>query len=289
MKLPAASCNAFSDDRVRQQDLHGRSRTSCFSATPWNPDLFTHDFFTHPACLSPRRGDQQHLEIMEIVGCNSAIPDKRRHIAIYMDRIPAAVRIYGSSQGTRRVRQVQGDRFQHQRPTCSATSPIDGTMIDSADSADSVKLSVCSAMPVAVAGVMEMMFVRKRRLPRGGRRCKLTCRDTLSQIQYEAVLARMIRKAFPASHGLHVCAFHRVCTSRTPTLANRVGFDINPQLTLSSPSFRPDDGGNFVPFQKISWLVDAISRKERSDDSVSSRVELEVSRREGMAALLSHL
>jgi hypothetical protein len=180
--------------------------------------------------LSRRHGDHQHLWIMAIVGCNSAIPDKCRHMAIDKDCIPAALRIYGSSQGTRRVRQVQGDRFQHQRPTCCATLPIDGTMIDSADNADSIKLSVCPAMPVAVAGVIEMMFVRKRHLPRGGRRCKLTCRDTLSQIQYVEVLARMIRTAFPASHGLYVCAFHRVCTSRTPKLANRVGFDINPAI-----------------------------------------------------------
>jgi hypothetical protein len=48
------------------------------------------------------------------------------------------------------------------------------------------------------------------------------------------------------------------------------------------------DFRNLVPFQRIAWL-DAISPKEGNDDSVSLRVELEVSRREGMAALLSYL
>jgi hypothetical protein len=37
------------------------------------------------------------------------------------------------------------------------------------------------------------------------------------------------------------------------------------------------------------WLYDAISQKERNNDSVSLRVDLEVSCREGMVALLSHL
>jgi hypothetical protein len=46
---------------------------------------------------------------------------------------------------------------------------------------------------------------------------------------------------------------------------------------------------NLVPFQIIVWLDDAISQKERNDDSASLRVDLEVSFREGMVALLSHL
>jgi hypothetical protein len=55
-------------------------------------------------------------------------------------------------------------------------------------------------------------------------------------------------------------------------------------VTLRCMEFR-----NIVPFQRIAWLVDAISQKECNDDSVSLRVELEGSSREGMAALQSHL
>jgi hypothetical protein len=55
-------------------------------------------------------------------------------------------------------------------------------------------------------------------------------------------------------------------------------------VTLRCMDFR-----NLVPFQRTAWLVDAISQKECNDDSVSFRIELEGSRREGMAALQSHL